>query len=206
MYGANGFFCSGADLKTVGRLSHSEGAHFISNLMHDNLRRFQALPLVSVVLIEGAALGGGAELITACDYRVFTPTTQVGFVHAKLGVTPGFGGGVRLINLVGRTKALQLMHSSRLIDVDEARELGLVQHVLDEGLTRERALEATKSWFMSNYGHITPFVSRQIKSIVCTVDQNLPMNEALEAEANIFCSVWGGDEHKKALASNIKHK
>lgn len=206
IHGANEFFCSGADLKTVGRLSDKEGAYFISKLMHDNLTRFHALSLVTIGLIEGKALGGGAELITACDFRVFTPSTQIGFVHARLGVTPGFGGGVRLINLVGRARALQLMLSTRLIDVEEARQLGLVQHVLPTGLAGAEALEEARAWFMDNYGHITPFVSRQIKSIASKVGENVPLEEALEFEANIFCSVWGSEEHKQALASNIKHR
>nr|XP_027205782.1 ethylmalonyl-CoA decarboxylase-like [Dermatophagoides pteronyssinus] len=207
VHGADNFFCSGADLKTIrqNNLSDQCGAHFISRLMHSNLTRFERLPLVSVALIEGKALGGGAEIITACDFRVAVHDARIGFVHARLGVTPGFGGGTRLIRLVGSCKALQLMLSAKLIDAQTAYETGLVQHVLEPGIRGEEALEATKRWYRTEFGSISSFASRAIKSIAATGLCNIPTEKALEIEANIFCSVWGREEHMKALASNIKH-
>lgn len=174
-------------------------------MMHSNLTRLEQLPLVSVAMIEGKALGGGAEVITACDFRVAVPDAQIGFVHARLGVTPGFGGGTRLLRLLGRTAALDLMLSARLIDAAQAKNLGLVQHILDVGLKGEEALKATIEWYRNNYGVISSFASQGIKRIVATGLRNIPTNQALEMEAKIFCSVWGSEEHKKALASNIKH-
>ena len=207
IYGADGFFCSGADLKTVQNMSDTCGAYYISTLMHDNLRRFERLSLVSVALIEGKAIGGGAEVVTACDLRVFSSTAQIGFVHARLGVTPGFGGGVRLNRLLGPTKALQMMLSARPIDVGAAQALGgLVQHVLPAGSTGKKALTDTKDWYQTNYGSITAHASRQIKNIVTTSMMNLPLDQALNNESKIFQQVWGSAEHKAALASNIKHK
>lgn len=207
IYGAENFFCSGADLKTIrqNKLSDQSGAYFISAMMHSNLTRLERLPLVSVALIEGKALGGGAEIITACDFRVATSDAKIGFVHAKLGVTPGFGGGTRLLRLVGRTKALQLMLSAKLIDAQTAEQYGLVQHILPDGIKGDEALQSTIKWYRENYGSITPFPSRAIKSIVAIGLTNITTEAALKEEAQIFCSVWGREEHMKALASNIKH-
>lgn len=206
LHGADGFFCSGADLSTVRKLPEQSGAHHISTVMHDNMKRLQLLPIVSVALVEGKALGGGVELITACDMRVFAPDARIGFVHAKLGVTPGFGGGVRLVSLVGPTRALELMLSGQLIDVDAADRLGLVSHRLAPGLAGSAALEATADWFVRTYGAISVSASRAIKSIVKTSWEHAQMESALRREASIFGHVWLSEEHKKALASNIKHK
>ncbi|KAH7640668.1 enoyl-coa hydratase-like protein [Dermatophagoides farinae] len=207
VYGADNFFCSGADLKTIrqNNLSDQCGAYYISQLMHSNLTRLERLPIVSVALIEGKALGGGAEIITACDFRVAIHDARIGFVHARLGVTPGFGGGTRLIRLVGSCTALQLMLSAKLIDAKTANKIGLVQHVLEPGIRGMEALEATKQWYRNEFGSISSFASRAIKSIAATSLCNISTDKALEIEANIFCSVWGREEHMKALASNIKH-
>ncbi|KAJ6225465.1 hypothetical protein RDWZM_004010 [Blomia tropicalis] len=205
IYGADRFFCSGADLKTVKNMSEKTGAFYISTVMQDNLLRLERLPLVSVALVEGKAIGGGAELVTACDLRVFTANAQIGFVHARLGVTPGFGGGVRLIRLVGRTKALQLLLSARPIDVREASNHGLVQHTLPDGVGADEALNSTIEWYQVNYGNISSFASRNVKQIIHTSIMDMPFDEAIAFEAKIFQQVWGTPEHKKAISSNIKH-
>ncbi|KPM09711.1 enoyl-CoA hydratase-like protein [Sarcoptes scabiei] len=181
------------------------GAKHISTLMHSNLKRLEELPIISIAMIEGKALGGGAEIITACDFRVAAANAHIGFVHARLGVTPGFGGGTRLQQLLGPTESLKLMLSARLIGAQEAQRIGLVQHVLPENLKGDAALKATIDWYKTNYGLISSSASQAIKNIVSVGKQNISKEQALINEARIFCSVWGSEEHKNALASKIKH-
>lgn len=206
LYGADEFFCSGVDLNIVQRMPEQSGAKLISAAMHDTMKRFQRLPIVSVALVEGMALGGGVEIITCCDLRVFTASTRIGFVHGRLGVTPAFGGGIRLVSLVGPSQALQLMLSAQLIDVEAALKLGLVNFVLDQRHKREAALEATIDWYMTNYGQIGINASQSIKKIVSTYWDNSLIDDAWRSEAKIFCNIWGSPDHKKALDSKIKHK
>lgn len=222
IYGADGFFCSGADLKTVQRSMEleaanstnssntsftSSGAYYIATLMHDNFRRLEALPLVSVALVEGKAIGGGAEVVASTDLRVFAADAQIGFVHGRLGLTPGFGGGCRLVRLLGPTRALQMMLSARPVGVAVAKELGLVEHVLSEGLSSGAAsLEATTAWYLAHYGSISAHASRHLKAIVGqAAAASLTMAEALKFEAAAFQAVWGSEEHRASLANNVKH-
>ena len=65
--------------------------------MHDNVTRLANLPLISVCLVRGRAIGGGAELTLSTDFRVFAPTGRLNFVQAKLGVLPGWAGGSKLV-------------------------------------------------------------------------------------------------------------
>lgn len=188
-----------------GHSTSSSGAYYIATLMHDNFRRLEALPLVSVALVEGGAIGGGAEVAASTDLRVFAPNAHIGFVHGRLGLTPGFGGGSRLVRLLGPTKALQMMLSARPVDVRTASALGLVQHVLPEGVLGGAALEATIAWYQDNYGAISAPASRHLKSIVGRAQLNLPLSEALAFEATVFRQVWGSEEHRASLANNIKH-
>ena len=81
--GADDSFCSGGDLTTVSAILTSRDGARMAQLMHDTLTRLQALPLVSLALLQGAALGGGAELATACDLRVMTDSARLGFVQVS---------------------------------------------------------------------------------------------------------------------------
>jgi ethylmalonyl-CoA/methylmalonyl-CoA decarboxylase len=101
-------------------------------LMRNNLSRIQSLPLLSVALVQGKAFGGGSELTTACDFRVMTKDTEIGFVRIRLGVATAWGAGSRLVQIISPSKALEVMMSGRLIKADESLNLGLVQHVISD--------------------------------------------------------------------------
>lgn len=139
----------------------------MATLMHSNCSRLQKLPLISVALIEGKAIGGGAELTTACDFRLMTPSAQIGFVHIRLGVTPGWGGGSRLVQLVGANKALDLMLSGRLLQHEEAVQIGLVNDVLTDcdGKSSDAVLSAARGW-LEKYTKFSTDAIRAIKGIV----------------------------------------
>lgn len=176
-------------------------------IMHENFARIQSLPLLSVALVQGKALGGGAELTTSCDFRVMTDDAEIGFVHIKLGVTSGWGGGSRLVQILGPCKALDVMMSGRLIKANEALDLGLVQHVIsdyDRNDVNNSVLTKCKEWLNRYTKHNTETM-RAIKGIV-NAARWLPIEEALKKEVDFFASVWGGPAHQRALANNIKHK
>jgi ethylmalonyl-CoA/methylmalonyl-CoA decarboxylase len=88
--GKSRWFCAGADLLVAKeQLSSREGGVAMGALMTDTLTRFRRLPLVSVAAIEGGAIGGGAELATACDFRLMDETAFIQFVQSRMGVSPG---------------------------------------------------------------------------------------------------------------------
>ena len=81
--GAENTFCSGGDLTTVSAILNSQDGDRMAQFMHDTLTRLHNLPLVSVALVQGMALGGGAEMAVACDVRVMTDSARVGFVQVR---------------------------------------------------------------------------------------------------------------------------
>lgn len=88
--GQGDFFCAGGDLQTVAEyLTSSNKGWEMTCLMHESLKKFQTLPMISVSLVQGRALGGGAELPLATDIRIFTPAGKLSYVQAKMGVIPG---------------------------------------------------------------------------------------------------------------------
>ena len=129
--GAGGTFSSGADLSSDTRLFTPPYGAAMSALMSDATARLAALPLVSVAAVEGHAVGGGAELATACDFRVVTPTSKIQFAHAARGLIPGWGGLSRLRAIVGVKNALFICGSAAVMDAEQAARFHLADAILE---------------------------------------------------------------------------
>ena len=129
--GSQGNFCSGGDLDFAKQTANAEDGYMMATFMHHVLNKFQRLPLISVAMIEGTgALGGGAEITTACDFRLMTESCKgFGFVHAKMGIIPAWGGTGRLVQKIGYTKALDIMSSARILKASDCLQMGLVDQV-----------------------------------------------------------------------------
>ncbi|KAF5953428.1 hypothetical protein HYC85_006284 [Camellia sinensis] len=170
--GAKGKFSGGFDITAFGGMQGRKIAPpkpgFISvEVLTDTV---EAARKPSVAAIDGLALGGGLEVAMACHARISTPSAQLGLPELQLGVIPGFGDvdhcTQRLPRLVGLSKALEMMLTSKLIKGEEAHDLGLVDAIVspDEliNTARQRALdilEAKRPWVKSLYktDKIEPF-------------------------------------------------
>jgi enoyl-CoA hydratase len=93
-------------------------------------RRFEALRKPVVAAVNGFCLGGGCELAMACHIRLASENARFGQPEVKLGISPGYGGTVRLPRLVGRGRALELLLTGEMIDAQEAWRIGLVNRVV----------------------------------------------------------------------------
>ena len=167
----------------------------MSALMIDTLTRLRRLPVVTVAAIEGMAIGGGAELTTAMDYRVAHPNVTLRFVHAHMGVSPGWGGATRLTRLVGRQTALQLLGTALPLNMAQALEYGLV----DKVVSAESTMEETLVEFLDRYVHSNPGVLHAAKRVVAGSDDAASFEEAVRNEHQVFCSMWGGEANQAAL-------
>ena len=130
--GAHGNFCSGLDLKAAAArpsgFADAEG--HMRKYFHGLIRAIRAVEKPVVALVDGAAVGFGADLAFACDVRLGTERTRFGEVFVKRGLMPDGGGTYSLPRLVGVGKALELMFTGEVIGADEALELGLVNRLL----------------------------------------------------------------------------
>lgn len=95
LHGKDGNFCSGGDLDFARASGFPEAARGMSTWMQDALTRLHRLPMVSVCLVQGFALGGGAEIAVSCDYILAAENAKLGFVHGKMGIITAWGGATR---------------------------------------------------------------------------------------------------------------
>lgn len=183
-----------------------EGGRLMSALMTDTLTRLYQLPVVTLAAVEGMAIGGGAELLTAMDYRIVNPDVTIRFVHAHMGVCPGWGGATRLTKLVGRQRALQLLGTAQPLNASEALEFGLV----DQVVSAESTMPETLVHFLDRYVHAHPGVLHAAKRVVAGADAAESFATAVQNEHIVFCSMWGGEANlaamKKTAASKSKNK
>lgn len=125
--GAGGTFASGADINQLRERGRAEALEGI------NTRAFQrvaGLPMPVIAAIDGYALGGGAELAYACDFRIASTTVKIGNPEVGLGILAGSGATWRLLELVGEPVAKEILLASRVLNASEALELRLVSEVV----------------------------------------------------------------------------
>ena len=122
-------FVAGADIAELAQLS-GPGAQEAAARGQAVFRRFETSPKPVVAAVNGFALGGGCELAMACHLRVAADNARFGQPEVNLGLLPGYGGTQRLVQLVGKGKALELLLTADQIKADEALRLGLANHVV----------------------------------------------------------------------------
>lgn len=118
-----GVFASGADIAQLRERRREDALAGVNSRLFD---RIHALPMPVIAALDGYALGGGAELAYAADFRIATPALKIGQPETGLGISAAAGGLWRLRELVGEPVALQLLLAGRILDADEALGLHLV--------------------------------------------------------------------------------
>ncbi|MBP6417361.1 MAG: enoyl-CoA hydratase/isomerase family protein, partial [Chitinophagaceae bacterium] len=132
-------FVAGADISEFGGLN-KEDAMALAKRGQDTFARIENSSKPIVAAVNGFALGGGCELAMSCHFRVAAENAKFGQPEVNLGLIPGYGGTQRLVQLIGKGKAMELLLSAHMIDANEAKQLGLVNYVT----TAETLLEHTK--------------------------------------------------------------
>ena len=122
------FFCAGGNIAALATLDAESMGAWIER-GHEVFARIETLPVPTVAIVSGYALGGGLELAVACDLIYATDSAQFGQTEVRLGFVTGWGGGRRLAARVGVARAKELSFTGRMFDAAEALRIGLAQFV-----------------------------------------------------------------------------
>lgn len=123
------FFCAGADIGMLGDVTPRFKYYFCLHA-NETLNRLEQTPKLTIAALNGHTVGGGLEVAMACDLRVARAGgAKIGLPEVHLGVLPGTGGTQRLVRLVGKTRALELMVKGSTFSFEEGKDLGLVSEV-----------------------------------------------------------------------------
>jgi enoyl-CoA hydratase/carnithine racemase len=125
------FFCAGANIKML-QESEPRFKYFFCLHANETLNRLEQTPKLVISALNGHTVGGGFEIAMAADLRIAKRDAgKVGLPEINLGVLPGTGGTQRLARLVGKSRAIELMVTGDLVSFEEAKDLGLVNRILD---------------------------------------------------------------------------
>jgi len=123
-------FVAGADISEFLSLGAEGGAALATKGRVLVFDKIENCPKPVVAAVNGFALGGGCELAMACHFRVASVNAKFGQPEVNLGIIPGYGGTQRLTRLIGKGRAMELLMTADMINADEAKTLGLVNHVV----------------------------------------------------------------------------
>src|SRR5262245_30267871 len=123
------FFCAGADIQMLANVTPAFKYYFCLHA-NETLNRLEQKPKVVIAAINGHCVGGGLEVAMAADIRLARKGAgKLGLPEVTLGVLPGTGGTQRLVRIVGKSKAIELMTTGQLFDFERGQELGILNHV-----------------------------------------------------------------------------
>ncbi len=188
-------FCAGGDLTYFASLESQEDGMAMAHRMKTLLGRLADGPRPVLAAINGAAFGGGCEILTACHLRLAVAAARFSFRQAAMGVVTGWGGGRRLFDLIGRGRALRLLLTADTIDASEAHRIGLIDFVIDQpdqliaeacALARRIAANAPRS------------ISAFLELARAHAEAGSAATDRLETE--LFGQEWIGDHFRDRVA------
>jgi enoyl-CoA hydratase len=153
-----------------------------------------------IAAVAGYALGGGCELAMMCDFIIAADNAKFGQPEITIGTIPGFGGSQRLTRLVGKSKAMDMCLTGRMMDAAEAERSGLASRVapLDEYL--DVALQAAATIA----GYSRPVVSLAKQAVDLALET--PLAQGINSERQIFKSTFALDDQKEGMAAFVEKR
>jgi len=193
-------FCSGGDLVELSQYPSAEDGRAFITTMGDALLMLERFPVPVIAAINGYALGGGSEIALACDLRIVDERAKMGFVQIKNALIPGWGGGQRLLRLVGYSRAMELLLNGKPMSAAEAHTLGLVNRVVEAGKAFESALEMAQQIATQ-----PPEVVKAIKTLL-QAGLHESYQDALKIERDLFPPLWADEPHLKAVEQFLNRR
>jgi enoyl-CoA hydratase/carnithine racemase len=201
------FFCAGAN---IGMLKDADPHFKYYFCLHANetLNRLEQTPKLVIAALNGHTVGGGLEVAMAADIRIARQGAgKIGVPEVALGVLPGTGGTQRLARLVGKAKAIEIMATGSLFTFEEARAMGLVNHVWGDAELSQRAF----SQVVHDYAvQFTPphRASKAVGHIKRAVQSGLEssFSEGLALERELQQRLFESDDAREGLQANLEKR
>lgn len=184
-------FCSGGDLSVFHELKTEEQAYPMLKRMSEVLYSIKTLPVPVIALVNGAAVGGGCEIATACDYRLVREHAKCGFIQGTLAITSGWGGGTYLFETLQHDRALKMLSDARAYTAEELLEIGWATKVVRDHAEIEDFIYSMKK--------IRPEVHRAYKEIAIRKWRTNELKDRVEAEVRRCAELWAEEAHHEAV-------
>ncbi len=186
-------FIAGADIREMSAMEADAAAAYSARTQELTLR-LECLALPVIAAVDGFALGGGCELAMACDFIYATEAASFGQPEVNLGLVPGFGGSVRLQQLVGPARAKELIYTGRRIHAAEAERIGLVHTVFSTAAEMHDAARTT----IEDIATKSPVAVANAKATINATAARTTA-EGLEFENESFRQAFGTEDMREGV-------
>lgn len=192
-------FVAGADISEFLSLDENAGKELAKKGQDLVFTKIENCPKPVVAAVNGFALGGGCELAMACHFRIASDNAKFGQPEVNLGLIPGYGGTQRLVQLIGKGRAIELLVSANMIDANTALQYGLVNHVVP----LEELLNKAKSILEIINTKAPLAVAACIKSANAVFDES---RNGFEVEVEEFGNCFGTEDMKEGVAAFLEKR
>ncbi|HUG61074.1 MAG TPA: enoyl-CoA hydratase [Methylomirabilota bacterium] len=195
--GSEKAFAAGADVAEMAGKSYADayGAD-----LYAAWDRFASTRKPVIAAVAGYALGGGCEVVMMCDIVLAADTAKFGQPEIKLGIMPGMGGSQRLTRLVGRSKAMDLILTGRMMDAEEAERAGLVSRIV----AADRLLDEALATAETVAGMSAPAVMMAKEAVNRAAE--LPQAEGIHFERRMFHAMFATDDQKEGMRAFLEKR
>ncbi len=191
--GSEKAFAAGADIKEMAGKSYMD--MYKSNLFAAANDRIGATRKPVIAAVAGYALGGGCELAMLCDFIIAAASAKFGQPEVTLGILPGIGGSQRLTRFVGKSKAMEMCLTGRMMDAEEAERAGLVSRVVPAGDLLFEAMAVARK------------IAAQSQPIVMMIKESVnrayetTLSEGVRFERRLFHAAFATEDQKEGMAA-----
>ena len=203
--GSERAFAAGADIGAMAKYSFANA--YKGDYITRNWEAIRSIRKPVIAAVSGFALGGGCELAMMCDFIIAADNAKFGQPEIKLGVIPGAGGTQRLPRAVGKSKAMDMALTARMMDAVEAERSGLVSRVVALDKLMEEALGA--ALIIANFSQITAMAAKE--SVNRAFESSL--SDGVMFERRLFHSLFATQDQKEGMdafvnkrAANFTHQ
>jgi len=195
------YFAAGGDLRDLAQVRTEQGVRAMVEESRAALDAVRTFPLPVVAVLNGDALGGGAELALACDMRVMREGAGIGYVQGRLAITTGWGGGTDLATVIGPARALRMTARCETVPAATALAWGLADAVAPAD-----GLDAAVQDFIAPILKQTGSVLRGFKAQALAARRGLPFEDRRAIEQYEFVKTWMHEDHWSAVDRFLSSK
>lgn len=197
--GSGRSFVAGADLSECIDAKIEENRTY-AQLAQNTFNRIESLPLPTIAAVNGFALGGGCELSLVCDIRIAGEKAKFGLPEVSLGVIPCFGATQRLPRLIGSGLAKELIFTGRTIKADEAKEIGLVNQVVEQEKLLDEAIAMMEMIVIKS--------STAVKYAKTAIDRgrDMALTDGLEFEKDLSAICYGLPDKEEGMKAFMEKR
>ncbi len=196
--GSDRAFAAGADIKEMASKGYVDV--YREDFITRNWERVTRCRKPVIAAVAGYALGGGCELAMMCDFIIAADNAKFGQPEITLGVSPGAGGTQRLTRLIGKSKAMDMILTGRMMDADEAERSGLVSRVVPLASLMEEALATA-----GKIAALSP-VSLMLTKEMVNAAYETTLSEGVKLERRLFHSMFAFEDQKEGMAAFVEKR